>query len=229
MIKIKGFKVKKIFKWVVQKINQNRTRISKALVTNICGFRRLSFRIQKRGYARVGQELEIEKKQMEVPKGYLAVYVGESDDVMRRMVVPVIYFNHPLFADLLREAEEEFGFDHPGAITLPCRVSDFENVQLKISATAGYHRRKCSGKYTCCLPPTMIAGAQSHRWIELLTLLAKKGVMVHPWSLNFNARGMESLRIVFVSSYGIKETLNTGDQSAPKFTSCVVSEHRRKS
>ncbi|RWV88122.1 hypothetical protein GW17_00049817 [Ensete ventricosum] len=77
------------------------------------------------------------------PKGHLAVYVGGGrKDVgghpPRRYVVPVMYFNHPLFAELLREAEEEVGFDHPGGITIPCPAAEFEHVRKRI-ATAGRH------------------------------------------------------------------------------------------
>ncbi|KAK9108993.1 hypothetical protein Sjap_017053 [Stephania japonica] len=53
-----------------------------------------------------------------VPKGCVAVYVGESQ---RRFVVPISCLNNPLFQDLLNQAEEEFGFDHPmGGLTIPC-------------------------------------------------------------------------------------------------------------
>ncbi|XP_026665714.1 auxin-responsive protein SAUR36-like [Phoenix dactylifera] len=73
------------------------------------------------------------------PKGHLAVYVsggrkGEEAVSPRRFVVPVIDFNHPLFVELLREAEEEFGFHHPGGITIPCPVSRFERVRNRIAA-----------------------------------------------------------------------------------------------
>ncbi|KAG1360823.1 putative auxin-responsive protein SAUR36 [Cocos nucifera] len=73
------------------------------------------------------------------PKGHLAVYVsggrkGKEAAPPRRFVVPVIDFNHPLFVELLREAEEEFGFDHPGGITIPCPVSRFERVRTSIAA-----------------------------------------------------------------------------------------------
>ncbi|CAL5345951.1 unnamed protein product [Camellia sinensis] len=38
------------------------------------------------------------------------------------------------------EGEEEYGFDHPGGITIPCRISECESVQTRI--TAGRGRRK---------------------------------------------------------------------------------------
>ncbi|KAL2329043.1 hypothetical protein Fmac_022470 [Flemingia macrophylla] len=57
-------------------------------------------------------------KSVEVPKGYLAVYVGEK---MKRFVIPVSYLNQSAFRDLLCQAEEEFGYDHPmGGLTIPC-------------------------------------------------------------------------------------------------------------
>ncbi|KAK6946381.1 Small auxin-up RNA [Dillenia turbinata] len=59
-----------------------------------------------------------------VPKGYLAVYVGEMEK--KRFLVPISYLNQPSFQDLLRKAEEEFGFDHPmGGLTIPCTEDIF--------------------------------------------------------------------------------------------------------
>ncbi|KAI4332773.1 hypothetical protein L6164_017654 [Bauhinia variegata] len=56
-------------------------------------------------------------KAMDVPKGYLAVYVGET---MKRFVIPISHLSQPLFQELLSRAEEEFGFDHPtGGLTIP--------------------------------------------------------------------------------------------------------------
>ncbi|KAK4338291.1 hypothetical protein RND71_042778 [Anisodus tanguticus] len=87
-------------------------------------------------YIRVGQEL-VDPKQVAVPKGHLAVYVGEKKDDTCRIVVPVMFFNHPLFAELLREAEMVYGYNHSGGIQIPCRVSEFENVKSRIAATGG--------------------------------------------------------------------------------------------
>lgn len=82
-----------------------------------------------RGYIQLGSE-----KPVHVPKGHLAVYVGQKDGEFERVFVPVVYFNHPLFGNLLRESEKEYGFDHTGGITIPCRVAEFERVQSRIKA-----------------------------------------------------------------------------------------------
>ncbi|XP_059647577.1 auxin-induced protein X10A-like [Cornus florida] len=69
---------------------------------------------------------------LNVPKGYVAVYVGESEK--KRFVVPISYLNQPSFQDLLSQAEEEFGFDHPmGGLTIPCREDIFVNLTSQLS------------------------------------------------------------------------------------------------
>lgn len=97
------------------------------------------------GYARLGDgqvEATVEKAAAAVPKGHLAVYVGQEEDDHHRYLVPVFYFNHPLFGQLLKGAEMEFGFHHPGGITLPCPAAEFESVQMKIAACDHSCRRK---------------------------------------------------------------------------------------
>ncbi|GKD14594.1 putative small auxin-up RNA [Tanacetum coccineum] len=51
------------------------------------------------------------KNQRDIPKGYLAVYVGEVQKKL--FVVPLSYLDQPLFQDLLSRSEDEFGFNHP--------------------------------------------------------------------------------------------------------------------
>ncbi|KAB2079947.1 hypothetical protein ERO13_A05G035700v2 [Gossypium hirsutum] len=59
----------------------------------------------------------------DVPKGYFAVYVGPE---LRRFIIPTSYLSHPVFKILLQQAEEEFGYDHNGALTLPCEIETFK-------------------------------------------------------------------------------------------------------
>lgn len=63
-----------------------------------------------------------------IPKGCLAVIVGQGEE-QQRFVIPVNYINHPLFLQLLKEAEKEFGFHHKGPINIPCHVEQFRHVQ----------------------------------------------------------------------------------------------------
>ncbi|XP_045811232.1 auxin-responsive protein SAUR72 [Trifolium pratense] len=60
-----------------------------------------------------------------VPKGYLAVCVGEE---LKRFIIPTEYLGHQAFQILLREAEEEFGFQQTGVLRIPCEVSVFESI-----------------------------------------------------------------------------------------------------
>nr|KAJ0211637.1 hypothetical protein LSAT_V11C400183330 [Lactuca sativa] len=83
-----------------------------------------------------------------IPKGHLAVYVGDQEK--RRFVVPLSLLDQPSFQDLLRQSEEEFGYDHPmGGLTIPCREDVFIHVAsglvLKIRTSNFLNRsNKCS-------------------------------------------------------------------------------------
>ncbi|XP_044485308.1 uncharacterized protein LOC123210883 [Mangifera indica] len=63
-----------------------------------------------------------------VPKGFLAVCVGKE---LKRFIIPTEYLSHQAFGILLREAEEEFGFQQEGVLKIPCEVCVFEKI-LKV-------------------------------------------------------------------------------------------------
>nr|KYP68296.1 Auxin-induced protein 10A5 [Cajanus cajan] len=53
---------------------------------------------------------------------------------MRRFVIPVSYLNQPSFQQLLIQAEEEFGYDHPmGGLTIPCNEDEFLNLTSSLN------------------------------------------------------------------------------------------------
>ncbi|KAK9071754.1 hypothetical protein SSX86_008183 [Deinandra increscens subsp. villosa] len=163
MHKIKGFRIRhrlvKLIKWRLHQKDSNYLRLNRprittptAMMSKISGFARslkksakdICFR-KPRGYIRLGGggggELEEKINNPVVPKGHLAVYVGEKEDDAHRVLVPVIYINHPLFGDLLREAEKVYGYNYDGGIHVPCRISEFQNVQTKINAADGFRLR----------------------------------------------------------------------------------------
>ncbi|CAA7027948.1 unnamed protein product [Microthlaspi erraticum] len=66
------------------------------------------------------------------PRGFLAVYVGETLK-KKRFFVPVYYLSKPTFQALLTKAEDEFGFDHPtGGLSLRCDEAFFFAVTDQI-------------------------------------------------------------------------------------------------
>ncbi|CAN8243986.1 unnamed protein product [Cochlearia groenlandica] len=74
-------------------------------------------------------------KSTNVPKGYFAVYIGESQKKRhkKRYLVPISYLSQPSFQALLCKSEEEFGFDHPmGGLTIPCPEDTFINVTSRL-------------------------------------------------------------------------------------------------
>ncbi|KAL2489634.1 SAUR-like auxin-responsive protein family [Forsythia ovata] len=146
-----GHKLVKVFKWCLRHRTGRRAtyqrleppRSTTGTISKLCkwvcslkqGAKGLCYEKKDSGlYIRVGQEPVKPNHAMGVPKGDLAVYVGDKDDDTCRILVPVAYINHPLFGELLRKAEKVYGFNHPGGIQIPCRKSEFENVQTKIAA-----------------------------------------------------------------------------------------------
>ena len=72
---------------------------------------------------------QVASTSIDVPKGYIAVYVGESEK--RRFVIPISFLNQPLFLELLSKAEEEFGYDHPmGGLT----ISSSEDIFIDLTS-----------------------------------------------------------------------------------------------
>jgi len=84
-----------------------------------------------------------------VPAGHVAVCVeaagGAGSGSTRRFVVRVAHLSHPAFLELLRQAEEEYGFPAaPGPIALPCDEDHFLDV---------LHRVSSSSSSSCCCGP----------------------------------------------------------------------------
>lgn len=137
-----GRKLVKLFKWRTRRTAAANQLLAprEGPITKLCkwvqSFRRKAAAKTKPGYIQLGGD------RVAPPKGHLAVYVGEKEGNFSRVVVPVLYFNHPLFVSLLREAEKVYGFDHPGGIQIPCPISELERVRMKIADGGGICRSR---------------------------------------------------------------------------------------
>lgn len=66
--------------------------------------------------------------------------VGRGEE-QQKFVIPLLYIYHPLFLELLKEAEEEYGFNHQGVISIPCHVHHFRSVQSLIDKENMQHHQ----------------------------------------------------------------------------------------
>ncbi|WOL19252.1 hypothetical protein Cni_G28050 [Canna indica] len=71
------------------------------------------------------REREAEAPPVDVPKGHFVVYVGAN---RTRFIVPISYLERPEFQQLLRQAEEEFGFQHRMGLAIPCDEGVFRSL-----------------------------------------------------------------------------------------------------
>ncbi|KAJ7947863.1 Auxin-responsive protein [Quillaja saponaria] len=65
----------------------------------------------------------------DVKEGHFAVIAADGEEP-KRFVVPLSCLTHPTFLRLLEQAEEEYGFDHEGALAIPCRPSELERILM---------------------------------------------------------------------------------------------------
>ncbi|XP_019156973.1 PREDICTED: auxin-responsive protein SAUR50-like [Ipomoea nil] len=64
----------------------------------------------------------------DVKEGHFAVMAVEDEDNLKRFIVPLSCLRNPCFLRLLERAAEEYGFEHEGALMLPCKSSELEKV-----------------------------------------------------------------------------------------------------
>lgn len=80
------------------------------------------------------ESLLVDKKSFVVPKGCLAVYVGDD---MRRFVIPTNYLCLPTFRVLMERVVEEFGFDQIGGLRIPCEEDYFIGLLKMLEKSKG--------------------------------------------------------------------------------------------
>ncbi|GAA0174115.1 hypothetical protein LIER_27569 [Lithospermum erythrorhizon] len=83
----------------------------------------------------------------DVPAGHVAVCVGSR---CTRFVVRATYLNHPIFRNLLVQAEEEYGFSVDGPLTIPCEESVFEDILRSVSSNSGRFNINLDELKRCC-------------------------------------------------------------------------------
>lgn len=83
------------------------------------------------------------------PTGCFSVYVGPNK---QRFVIKAEYANHPLFKQLLEDAESEYGFDSGGPLQIPCEVDLFCRVLAEMDSGKEFDERAIGCGYPSCTP-----------------------------------------------------------------------------
>ncbi|PWZ04384.1 Auxin-induced protein 10A5 [Zea mays] len=83
-----------------------------------------------------------------VPAGHVAVSVqgtaAAPAPAPRRFVVRLAHLSHPAFLELLRQAEEEYGFPAaPGPVALPCDEDRFLDALRRVTSSASFSSCSC--------------------------------------------------------------------------------------
>ncbi|GLJ31387.1 hypothetical protein SUGI_0629800 [Cryptomeria japonica] len=78
-----------------------------------------------------------------VLREFVAIQVGRKH---QRYVIPILYLTHPFITKLLVEAENEFGYEQRGTLTLPRDLDDFEQLKWLIDReeTLNFHCKHIS-------------------------------------------------------------------------------------
>ncbi|TMW81537.1 hypothetical protein EJD97_009075 [Solanum chilense] len=69
----------------------------------------------------------------DVKEGHFAVLSVNSEEEPKRFIVELHWLNNPLFLKLLKQAEDEYGFQQKGVLEVPCRAAELQKIlELKI-------------------------------------------------------------------------------------------------
>ncbi|KAG4978636.1 hypothetical protein JHK82_037916 [Glycine max] len=104
----------------------------KSVVGGIVKFKFVVEKLQKRllmGRNKEGCDSSLNSSYVpeDVKEGHFAV-IAEGGEEQKRFVLPLSCLTNPTILKLLEQAEEEYGFDHGGAVTIPCRPCELESI-----------------------------------------------------------------------------------------------------
>ncbi|CAN4084558.1 unnamed protein product [Withania somnifera] len=68
-----------------------------------------------------------------IRKGYIPVLVGNEDQEMERMMIPMKLLKDPCIVTLLDMSAHELGYNQPGTLRIQCQVEHFKRILHTIS------------------------------------------------------------------------------------------------
>lgn len=102
-----------------------------------------SRRVKASGLKTDGRIKATELLPEDVKEGEFAVFAANSE-TPQRFVVGLRFLSNPSFLKLLKQAEEEYGFDQEGVLAVPCQPEELQKIlQQKIESNANVGGLQC--------------------------------------------------------------------------------------
>ncbi|KAK1403388.1 Auxin-responsive protein SAUR32-like [Heracleum sosnowskyi] len=87
--------------------------------------------------------IELNETKGNLMDGYFSV-LAKGNQGMRKFQVALYYLHHPPFVKLLEAAAQEFGFDQPGVLVIPCEASELEKILTRQSLRPKLNNSVCA-------------------------------------------------------------------------------------
>ncbi|KAF3634107.1 hypothetical protein FXO38_25294 [Capsicum annuum] len=85
-------------------------------------------------YARLRCDYEIQGiDQAIIQKGYVPIVVGNHEDVLEKILIPMKLIKHPYVVNLLDFSAHELGYNQEGTLRILCQVESFKRMMNIIS------------------------------------------------------------------------------------------------
>lgn len=81
-------------------------------------------------YARKSDE---DDQAINIRKGYIPVLVGNEDEEMEKVMIPMKLMKDPCIVTLLEMSAHELGYNQPGTLRIQCQVEHFKRILHTIS------------------------------------------------------------------------------------------------
>lgn len=79
-------------------------------------------------YERLRSDYDIQEKHQATKKGYVPIVVGNHEEVMEKILIPMELINHPYVVTLLDFSAHELGYNQEGTLRILCQVESFERM-----------------------------------------------------------------------------------------------------
>ncbi|KAG5569883.1 hypothetical protein H5410_059649 [Solanum commersonii] len=84
-------------------------------------------------YVRLRSDYEIHENDQTIRKGYVPIVVGNHEELVEKILIPMKLIKHPYVVTLLGFSANELGYNQDGTLRILCQVESFKKMIYIIS------------------------------------------------------------------------------------------------